>query len=98
LVEAAQVTGLYHGRFFYGDGKSEHWTPIEVVVVERRGSNNDIEAIYLEATDREAIKFRFQSDHAVIEHGDVVMKRNNQVSIFSVEDMVDLLFQIDLIE
>lgn len=94
LFEAARETGLYSGRHFYGNGKSEHWTPIEVIAVERRGKNNDVEAIYLETAARETLKFRFLSENNVIKPGEVIMKRNNQISVFSAEQMVDLLFEI----
>ncbi|PBB34337.1 hypothetical protein [Mesorhizobium sp. WSM3882] len=97
LVEAAQQTGLYDERFFYGSGQSEHWTPIEVLTVTRRDQINDVEALYLETADRETIKFRFQSENEVIQTADVIMKRNNQISIFSAEDMADLLFEVTLV-
>lgn len=98
LVEAAQQTGLYRGRYFYGSGTSEHWTPIEIIDVSRRGRDNIVKAVYLESEDRKPLHFRFANQKVALKRADVIMKRNSEISIFSVEEMTDFLFVITFLD
>ena len=95
LVEAASITGLYSGRYFRPDGQTEHWTPIEVVTLDRGGQTISVVARYLESDEREEFGIRYVSNETNLAPGGVIMLKGKLISLYDTEKMRDRVYQIE---
>jgi hypothetical protein len=79
LIEAANVTGMLRGKAA-GARSGREWTLLVITLVDRRGEKNTVEAEYLDSLSHETTEFTCLSSEAVFEVGDLISKKDNQLS------------------
>ena len=101
LVEAASVLGKYVDRQFRPDGFTEHWTPIEVISVDRDDKRDKwrigVKAKYLESPELETFWFTYVSPQDQIGPGSIIHKRGNEISLFDLAKMKSRLYKIEIV-
>lgn len=79
LITAANTAGLFRNKVF-GRRIPEEWSLLLVVTVERDGEENTVTAEFLDSQSGETTQFKCRSDEPVLEPGDFVNMKGNEIS------------------
>ena len=79
LISAANVAGLFTKRVF-GRRVVDEWTMLVVLVVERAVEENAVTAEFLDSREGETTKFGCRSEFPLLEPGDFITMKGDQVS------------------
>jgi hypothetical protein len=92
LISAANVVGLFDNKVF-GRRSPDEWTVLVVLSLDRRGDENAVTAEYLDSRDGETTRFSCRSEHPILEAGDFINIRGNEVSFIHKEALRPVFFQ-----
>jgi hypothetical protein len=87
LITAANTAGLFKNKVF-GRRIPEEWTLLFVVAVDRNGDESTVTAEFLDSQTGETAQFKCRSAEPVLEPGDFVNMKGNEISFV---DRVTLL-------
>jgi hypothetical protein len=93
LIPAANLAGLFENKVF-GRRAGDEWTLLVVLEVVRSGDENAITAEYLDSREGETTAFTCRSEAPVLEPGDFVHMKADEVSFLSKETLRPVTFRI----
>lgn len=79
LISAANVAGLFANKVF-GRRAPDEWVMLVVTEVERAGDDNTVTAEFLDSREGETTKFFCRSAISVLEPGDFINMKGDQIS------------------
>jgi hypothetical protein len=91
LITAANTAGLFKNKVF-GRRLPMEWTLLLVVEVERDGDENAITAEFLDSQSGETAQFRCRSIEPVLEPGDFVNMKGNDISFVHKGTLIPVTF------
>ncbi|RQH12679.1 hypothetical protein [Bradyrhizobium sp. RP6] len=93
LISAANVAGLFENKLF-GRRAGDEWTLLVVIEVVRSGDENVITAEYLDSREGETTAFTCRSEGPVLEPGDFINMKGDEVSFLHRETLRPVTFRI----
>jgi hypothetical protein len=93
LISAANVAGLFTNRVF-GRRVADEWSMLVVLVVDRTDDENTVTAEFLDSREGETTKFACQSELPVLEQGDFITMKGDQVSFVLKDSLWPVTFTI----
>lgn len=91
LIAAANTAGLFKNKIFGRRGTE--WTLLLVVEVRRDGDENTVIAEFLDSQSSETVQFRCQSVEPVLEPGDFVNMKGDEISFVHKGTLIPILFE-----
>jgi hypothetical protein len=91
LITAANTAGLFRNKVF-GRRIPEEWSLLLVVTVERDGDENTVTAEFLDSQSGETTQFKCRSDEPVLEPGDFVNMKGNEISFVHKATLIPVTF------
>ncbi|CAN7150911.1 hypothetical protein LJR235_000060 [Pararhizobium sp. LjRoot235] len=91
MLDAAQIVG-FSGHKVFGRRKPEEWTLVVVQSVDRRGDENKVEGEFLDSDTGEQFRFTCRSAKPLLEAGDFVSVRGNQISFVDRDTLQPVAF------
>jgi hypothetical protein len=91
LITAANTAGLFRNKIF-GRRIPEEWSLLLVVEVERDGIENTVTAEFLDSQSGETAQFKCRSDEPVLEPGDFVNMKGNEISFVHKATLIPVTF------
>jgi hypothetical protein len=92
LVTAANTAGLFKNKVF-GHRIPTEWTLLLVVEVDRDGDENAITAEFLDSRSGETVQFRCRSTEPVLEPGDFVNMKGDEISFVHKGTLIPIIFE-----
>jgi hypothetical protein len=92
LITAANTAGLFKNKVF-GRRIPTEWTLLLVVEVERDGEENAITAEFLDSQSGETVQFRCRSTEPVLESGDFVNMKGDEISFVHKGTLIPIIFE-----
>ncbi|WP_316186488.1 hypothetical protein [Bradyrhizobium sp. SZCCHNRI2014] len=93
LISAANIAELFKNKVF-GRRAADEWTPLVVLDVERRGEQNSVAAEFLDSREGESTTFTCQSASHILEPGDLINMKGDEVSFVHKEALRPVTFKI----
>ena len=90
LITAANTAGLFRNKVFRR--VPTEWSLLLVVEVARDGDENVITAEFLDSQSGETVQFRCRSTEPVLERGDYVNIKGDEISFFHKGTLVPITF------
>ena len=91
LISAANTAGLFRNKVF-GRRIPEEWSLLLVVDVGRDGIENTVTAEFLDSQSGETTQFKCRSDEQVLEPGDFVNMKGNEISFVHKATLIPVTF------
>jgi hypothetical protein len=92
LITAANTAGLFKNKVF-GRRIPTEWTLLLVVEVERDGDVYAITAEFLDSQSGETTQFRYRSTEPVLEPGDLVNMKGDEISFVHKGALIPIIFE-----
>jgi len=93
LISAANVAGLFNNRVF-GRRVADEWTMLVVLAVERVDEENTVTAEFLDSREGESTTFSCRSELPILEPGDFINLKRDQVSFVHKDSLWTITFTI----
>lgn len=93
LIAAANVAGLFTNRVF-GRRVADEWTMLVVLAVDRVDEENTVTAEFLDSREGETTTFACRSEHPILEPGDFINMKGDQVSFVHKDSLWPVTFAI----
>jgi hypothetical protein len=91
LISAASVAGLFTNKVF-GRRAVDEWTMLVVLAVDREGDDNTVTAEFLDSREGETTTFSCRSELPILEPGDFINMKGDQVSFVHKESLWPVTF------
>jgi hypothetical protein len=91
LITAANVAGLFNNKVF-GRRTPTEWTMLLVVTIERKDDENTVSAEFLDSQANETTQFKCRSAESVLEPGDFVNMKGNEISFLHKPTLIPITF------
>jgi hypothetical protein len=92
LITAANTAGLFKNKVF-GRRIPMEWTLLLVVEVGRDGDENAVTAEFLDSQSGETVQFRCRSTEPVLEPGDFVNMKGDEISFVHMGTLIPIIFE-----
>jgi hypothetical protein len=93
LISAANVAGLFNNRIF-GRRVADEWTMLVVLTVDRVDEENTVTAEFLDSREGETTTFSCRSELPILEPGDFINLKRDQVSFVHKDSLWPITFTI----
>ena len=93
LISAANVAGLFANKVF-GRRVPDQWSMLVVITVDRAGVGNDVTAEFLDSRGSETATFSCRSELPVLDAGDFINMKGDQVSFVHKDSLWPVTFTI----
>lgn len=93
LISAANVAGLFANKVF-GRRAPDEWAMLVVIAVDRAGDDNTVTAEFLDSREGETTTFSCRSELPVLDAGDFINMKGDQVSFVHKDSLWPVTFTI----